>query len=64
MILDRQQLEILARYFSDISKLLVASLVIGYFIPNGAGSIPLSTFLASAGIAVGFLVLSMFLAHE
>ena len=63
MTLDRQQLEILARYFSDISKVFVASLVIGYFIPNEAGSIPLPTFFGGMAAALFFLYASVQLAR-
>jgi len=33
MRFDRSQFELVAKYFADISKILVASIVIGLFVP-------------------------------
>lgn len=42
------QLDALSKYFADVSKILVGSAVIGFFIPTGAGQIGLPIFIGGA----------------
>lgn len=64
MRLDRQQLELLAKYFADVLKVLIASLVIGYFIPNESGSIPLHIVWMGAAVALASLAASIVFIRE
>jgi hypothetical protein len=59
MKLNKAQLDILSRYFSDISKILVASTMLGFFVPTGVGPITITVFLVGSMIAIGFLVISV-----
>jgi len=34
MKLSKEQIDVLSKYFSDISKILVASTVVGFFVPS------------------------------
>ncbi|TSC56560.1 MAG: hypothetical protein Greene071421_135 [Parcubacteria group bacterium Greene0714_21] len=61
MILNNQQVDALSKYFSDISKILVASTVIGFFVPTAIGSVPFSVFMVGATVAMGTLVISIYL---
>jgi len=60
--LNFHQLDLLSRYFADLSKILIASTVIAYFVPTGIGPITISMFLIGAITAGGFIVLSVQLA--
>jgi len=59
MKLSRVQLEALSKYFSDLSKILVASAVIGFFIPSREGIITLPIFTVGSLVAVLCLILSL-----
>ena len=61
MTLNKEQVDTVSRYFSDISKILFASTVIGFFIPTGAGPITFSIFFTGAAIATGTLAASIYL---
>jgi len=60
--LNSHQLDLLSKYFADLSKILIASTVIAYFVPTGIGPITISMFLIGAITAGGFIVLSVQLA--
>ena len=59
MKLDQDQLTLLSHYFADISKVIVASVVIGFFVPIGVGPITLPVFAVGTLVAVSFLILSI-----
>jgi len=59
MTFNRNQLEALSKYFADLSKILVASAVIGFFIPSREAIITLPVFSFGALVAVLCLVLSV-----
>ena len=59
MKFNRNQLEALSKYFADLSKILVASAVIGFFIPSREAIITLPVFSFGALVAVLCLVLSV-----
>lgn len=61
IILNTGQIDTLSKYFSDVSKILVASTVIGFFVPTSIGLIPFSVFMVGATVAIGTLVLSIYL---
>lgn len=58
MWLTERRLDILSRYFSDTSKIIFASTVIGFFIPTG-GPIPFPVFIGGFIAAIGFLIFSL-----
>jgi hypothetical protein len=45
MQLNRTQLELVSKYLSDVSKILVASTVIGFFVPASNAPVTLPIFL-------------------
>ena len=53
-----------AKYFADISKILVASIVIGFFVPSGPMAVSLNVFLWGLISAVGCFIFSVNLAKE
>ena len=59
MRLAKEQLDILAKYFSDISKILVASTVIGFFIPAQQTLVTLPVFAMGSISAFVCLALSV-----
>lgn len=61
MRFDRNQLDLLAKYFSDLSKILVASTVVGFFIPSG-GEVSMLVFIVGLALAIGSLVFGVKLA--
>ena len=61
MQLTRVQVDILSRYFVDLSKILFASTVVGFFIP-GASAVSLQVFLAGSLFAVIFITFGLSLA--
>lgn len=62
MWLTEHRIEILSRYFADISKIIFASAVIGFFIPTG-GHIPFPVFIGGFIAAIGFLIFSLALSQ-
>lgn len=56
-LLADTQLDRLAEYFLDLSKLLVASVIVGFFVPGSTGEkIDAATFLAGTLLALIGLV--------
>lgn len=62
--LKREQLKLLSSYFADVSKILVGSVMVGFFIPMYATQISADAFLLGSSIASAFLILSIGLAKE
>ena len=62
--LTTSRLEILAKYFVDLSKILFASAIVGFFIPGFSEKVDLSTFVFGSVIALGFLVLGVLIIEE
>lgn len=62
MGLNNRQLGELATYFTDVSKILVGSSVVGFFIPSGVGPISLPVFLGGSVAAVILLCAGLILA--
>ena len=58
MNLTQNQLELLAKYFSDISKILVASTVIGFFVPFDGNFVSIETFLLGFFMAIILIAFS------
>lgn len=52
MRLNQNQLEALSKYLADLSKILVASTVIGFFVPTSAGPITIPTFITGTLVAL------------
>lgn len=59
MQLSRDQIVTLSRYLSDISKILFASIVVGFFVPTSVGFVPLSVFLYGLAAALLSLMASL-----
>ena len=59
MRLTKNQIDILSGYFSDISKILVGSAVIGFFVPSGVGPISIPVFIGGSATAVLCLFISI-----
>jgi len=59
MGLNKEQMGILSAYLSDVSKILFASTVLGFFVPSVAGSVSLLTFGVGSAIAVLCLLVSI-----
>lgn len=59
MKLRKEQIDILSNYFADISKVVVASSAIGFFIPTNSG--PVSVKVAIFGLVAGiaFILLAV-----
>ena len=61
MQLNKEQTTILAGYFSDLSKILLSSLVIGFFIPATSGPITVSVLVGGTIVGVSFIAFSIFI---
>ena len=59
---SKEQRHTLSEYFSDISKISVGSVVVGFFIPTEGMHVPLAGFIGGCIVAIGFIVFSMYLA--
>ena len=59
MQMNRTQIELVAKYFSDLSKILVASTVVAYFVPGSGEVVTLQIFVAGAIIAAMMLWVSI-----
>ena len=62
MRLNSGQIDTLSKYFADVSKILVGSAVIGFFVPSGVGPITLPVFIGGAVAALAFLSIGIRLA--
>ncbi|MEK7542410.1 MAG: hypothetical protein AAB524_01785 [Patescibacteria group bacterium] len=61
MALNEKQIENLSGYSADISKILAASVVIGFFIPVGVGPITLPAFVVGSAVTIFFLLISIYI---
>lgn len=59
MRLNRNQIEALSKYFTDLSKILVASTVIAFFVPTGTGQVTLPIFITGLMTAIASLIFSI-----
>lgn len=59
MKLAREQVDVLSGYFADISKVIAASTVIGFFLPTSSGQITFQTAAIGVGIAVTFIIVAV-----
>lgn len=59
MKLSKEQFDILSKYLSDISKILIASTVIGFFVPSGQGLVTFPVFTIGLISAFACLVFSL-----
>lgn len=64
MRLNQLQLDILSKYLADVSKLIVASTVIAFFVPSGEIQVTIQTFVIGSIMAVAFLVFSVGIVRE
>ena len=62
MQLNSNQIDILAKYFSDLSKIIFASAVLGFFIPISETIPTFQTFLFGSATTIAALILSIRLA--
>lgn len=58
--LSENQIEVLSKYFSDVSKIILASTVITFFVP-GDVLVSLPVFLLGFMASIGFLILSVYI---
>ena len=63
MRLNREQIDILSKYLADLSKILFASTVLGFFIPSSIGPITIPVFIFGSSAAVICLFISVTLAR-
>lgn len=61
MRLNHDQIELIAKTFADIAKILFASAVVGFFIPGSTGAVSIPTFIVGAAFAVGIFGISVFM---
>lgn len=59
MLLNSSQKEVLAKYFSDLSKVLFATIIVGFFLPEGMEAVSLPVFAVGLATAVGFIAFSV-----
>lgn len=59
MQLNQSQLNFLARYFGDLSKILFASIVIGFFVPGEAMLVTTPVFITGSSLAAAFVFISI-----
>ncbi len=59
MGLNKEQIGVLSAYLSDMSKILFASTVLGFFVPSIAGPVSLLTFGVGSAIALLCLLVSI-----
>lgn len=59
--LNRTQVELVSRIFTDLAQILFASSVVGFFIPGYAGTVNVPTFIIGAACAAGLYIFSVVL---
>lgn len=59
MWFTRSRIDIFSKYFADISKILVASIVVGFFVPSSGGVVSIPVFAGGILAAIGFLIFSV-----
>lgn len=56
---NREQLESISKYFIDLSKILFASSVVGFFIPAAQVEVTIPTFIIGAPLSLIFLIIGV-----
>ena len=64
MYLNRSQIDTLSKYLSDLSKILFASTVLGFFIPSGFGPITIPIFILGALASVSCFIFSITILND
>lgn len=64
MQFNQEQIDTLAKYFSDLSKILFGSTVLGFFIPSAETQITLSMFIVGVSATITCLVLVLNYSNE
>ncbi|MBI3334873.1 MAG: hypothetical protein HY001_00010 [Candidatus Portnoybacteria bacterium] len=59
MQFNRDQMQLAAKTFADLAKILFGSAVVGFFIPGFSGAVNIPTFLVGSLFAVSFFALSI-----
>lgn len=57
--LSDAQIERISEFFIDLSKLLIASAFVGFFIPGSSGIVNLPTFIIGTTLAIICFVISI-----
>ena len=52
MRLTSPQIDTIAKYLADVSKILIGSVVVGFFVPTSTGPISIPVFLAGSLMAL------------
>lgn len=60
----KSQLGAISHFFSDLAKILFASVLVGYFIPSFSGAVGIATFVGGLLLFVAFFVFSVIIAKE
>jgi len=61
MNLSDDQIKTLSSYLADVSKILIGSVVVGFFIPTSTGVITIPVFLIGSMVAMVTLWISVIL---
>ena len=56
---NRYQIEAISRFCADLAKIIFASSVVGFFIPDSVGIVSASAFIIGGIFAVGFFTFSV-----
>lgn len=59
MELNRDQIQLIAKTFTDLAKILFAAAVIGFFIPGYAGIVNVPTFITGAISSASLFIVSV-----
>lgn len=59
MHLNKNQINLLSQYFSDLSKIIFGSAVLGFFLPGIVGAITIPVFWGGIVATVSCLLFSM-----
>jgi len=59
MRLNKLQIEAISKFFADLSKILFASAVVGFFIPGSSGYVNMSVFIFGSLFSLGLFILSI-----
>lgn len=64
MRFNRYQIELIAKYFADLSKIIVASIVVVYFVPVQGINVTLFVFIGGIFAAILCVLIGVFLARQ
>jgi hypothetical protein len=62
MELSEKQSDLLSNLLADVAKILIASVVIGFFVPLGIGPITPEVFLVGSAMALLLTIISIYIA--